>query len=95
MPLEGRNGSRQPPLKRREEETDDRQLMISSTKLLGKLTLRRISQIKLHSILSYDFSRSILMAIRPFFPLVLPIEWINSWTMMKLSTPLLFGIKAA
>ena len=70
------------------------QLIVISMRIFGKLNLFNMHLTKLHSSLSYAFSKSILSAIYHTFPLVLPILWIISWTIIALSTPFLLGTKA-
>lgn len=49
MPLDGRKGSKAPPLKRMEMEDEETQLMIRVIKQLGNLKRVKVSLIKLYS----------------------------------------------
>lgn len=94
MPLDGRKGSKAPPLKRMEMEDEETQLMIRVINRLRNLKRVKVSLMKLHPKRSYTFSKSILIAMLPPLPLFLNMEWIISCTIMALSTPFCPGTKA-
>ena len=73
IPLVREKGYKFPPMKMMDVVTMVIQLIIISIRFPGRLNLLNILLIKLHSGLSYTFSKSILKAIYPTFPLILPI----------------------